>query len=92
MLVLDDAAFAQHGIDRSNQTRVAAERAAQSRRVSSAPRSYRVDTSQPTFKQPAPNTRGSSSFRGGGAIDPLTWLLGLVAAGAMFGTRRRASR
>jgi Ca-activated chloride channel family protein len=93
MLVLDDAAFAQQGIARDNQERVAKERAAQSTRASSAPRSYRVDASQPAFPAPAPSTRGSSGGGGlgAGAVDPLTWLLGLLVAGAAVGTRRPTS-
>ncbi len=89
MIVLDDVSFHDNGIARDNQERVARERAAQATRASSAPRSYRVDSSsQPTFKDSAPSTRGSSN-RGGGAIDPFSLLLGLFAVAALFSTRRR---
>jgi len=82
MIVLDDAAFDRHGIQRINQERVARERAAQQQRVAQPVQSRRVDRKRPMFDGKAP--RG-----GGGAIDPVTGLLVLGLAGAACRPRRK---
>ncbi len=86
MLVLDDASFERHGIERENKTRVATERAAQQARSSQPVRSPRVDTQRPMFDQPAPRT-------GGGAFDPITGGLAIaLAAVAAARARNQSSR
>jgi Ca-activated chloride channel family protein len=74
MVVLADAAFAERGIERRNQARVAQERQAQAVRAQQPARPLRVDHSSPAFTQPAPSV-------GGGAIDPLTGGMALSLAG-----------
>lgn len=56
MLVLNDDAFARHGIDRQNQARAGAERAAQNaRQAAPAATNYRVDATQPMTPHSAPS-------------------------------------
>ncbi len=86
MLVLDDASFERHGVERQNRARVAAERAAQQARSSQPVRSSRVDNQRPMFDQPAPRT-------GGGAFDPITGALAIaLAAAAAARARHQSSR
>jgi Ca-activated chloride channel family protein len=89
MVVLADAAFAERGIERRNQARVAQERQAQAVRAQQPARPLRVDHSSPAFTQPAPSV-------GGGAIDPLTGGMALslagLAAAAMARRRTQHSR
>ncbi len=66
MVVLSDEAFAQRGIDRTNQRRVAWEHQAQSVRNSQPVRNHRVDKRQPMFQHPSPRPGG------GGAFDPFS--------------------
>jgi len=73
MVVLTDERFAQRGIERRNQQRVATERQAQAVRAQQPAPNHRVDTQQPAFSQPAPRLGGGGG--GGGALDPLTILL-----------------
>lgn len=84
MLVLGDDAFARHGIERRNRARISVEREAQTRRAAAPIRSQRVDRDNPMFNQPAPGV-------GGGALDPLSALLGLGLAG-LAGLRIRRKR
>lgn len=88
MVVLSDAAFATHGIERHNQKRVAVERAAQAQRAAQPVKTYTVSRGQKTFPVKAPRLGGGGG--GGGAIDPFT-ALGALAAAAMGlgGIRRR---
>ncbi len=74
MLLLDDASFARHNVERDNRERVAKERAAQRVRASEPPKNRRVDQNQPMFPGNEPSRRGA------GAIDPLTGLLALLVA------------
>jgi Ca-activated chloride channel family protein len=69
MLVLDDATFTRHGIERRNRDRVTREQQAQARRQAAPASTQRVDEQRPMFKRSAPSM-------GGGAIHPL------AAAGA----------
>jgi Ca-activated chloride channel family protein len=85
MLVLSDAAFDRHGIERRNQQRIAVEHHAQTQRRSQAVRSHRVDQQNPMFRLPAPGI-------GGGAIDPLTGAIALGLGALALGGRRRTSR
>jgi Ca-activated chloride channel family protein len=86
MLVLDDASFERHGIERENKKRVATERAAQQGRSSQPVRSPRVDTQRPMFDKPTPRT-------GGGAFDPITGGLAIaLAAAATARARHQSSR
>jgi Ca-activated chloride channel family protein len=73
MVVLSDSAFADRGIERHNQARVAREQQARARRSQQPAKSQRVDEKKPTFKFKAPSFGG-----GGGAIDPLTGSLALL--------------
>jgi Ca-activated chloride channel family protein len=83
MIVLSDAAFQRHGIERRNQRRTAIEHQAQAQRHSQPVRNHRVDRKQPMFDLPAPGI-------GGGAIDPLS---GAAALGlAALAVARRRSR
>jgi Ca-activated chloride channel family protein len=82
MVVLDDDAFARNGVARSNAERVARERQAQAVRAGQPAANHRVDGAQPAFSAPAPNVS-----HGGGALDPTTaslMLLALIAGGSVF--------
>lgn len=88
MVVLSDESHAQRGIERRNQRRTAAERAAQAVRSNAPVKSYRVDTAQPAFPSQAPHVSHGGS--GGGAID--RDLLLLIAAIAAFSLIRGGHR
>ncbi len=80
MLVLDDAAFARHGVARENQTRVQTETAAQAARVSQPAQDHQIDRERPAFHQPAPRlNNGGGGKGGGGAFGPYA-----VSAGVAF--------
>ena len=83
MIVLSDQVFAERGIGRRNQQRVATERAAQARRVQQPAQNYTISNGQQTFPTHAPR------LGGGGAIDPFTALGALAAAAMGFGVLRR---
>ncbi len=74
MVVLADDTFAKRGIARNNRDRTAIERAAQAVRSTQAPSNNRVDQSRPMF------SGRSHGIKGGGAFDPFTVILALVAA------------
>ena len=87
MVVLSDSAFAERGIERRNQTRVAREQKARATRSQQPVKQHRVDENKPAFKFKAPSLGG-----GGGAIDPLTGGLALffsVIAAAKLLIRKR---
>ncbi len=86
MVVLNDEVFAERGIERRNQKRVARERQAQVLRASKPAQSNRVDQKQQMFPQRAPRSGG------GGAIDPLTGAIAAGLAGLMLAGRRRHRR
>jgi Ca-activated chloride channel family protein len=73
MVVLSDSAFADRGIERRNQTRIAREHQARATRLQQTVKSYRVDEKKPAFRFKAPSLGG-----GGGAIDPLTGILAFI--------------
>ena len=73
MVVLSDTAFADRGIERHNQTRIAREQQARSQRSQQPVKNYRVDQEKPAFKFKAPNLGG-----GGGAIDPITGIVAFI--------------
>jgi Ca-activated chloride channel family protein len=81
MLMLDDAAFVRHGVERKNRERVVTERQAKvSRDAEPQAARHRVDRERPAFQLPVP------SLGGGGAFEPVGGfliLLGLGCAGAM---------
>jgi Ca-activated chloride channel family protein len=85
MLVLSDASFDRHGIERRNRQRIAVEHQAQAQRHGQPVRSHRVDQQQPMFRVPAPSI-------GGGAIDPLTGTIALGLGALALASRRRMSR
>ena len=87
MVVLSDSAFADRGIERHNQARIASEQQARARRSQQPAKSHRVDEKKPAFKFKAPSIGG-----GGGAIDPLAGGLALVfsaVAGLKLIVRRK---
>ena len=86
MVVLSDTAFADRGIERRNQTRMAREQQARTKKIQQPAKNYTVDQKKPAFKFKAPRLGG-----GGGAIDPLTGGLAavLTALGAIRLTIRR---
>ena len=55
MVVLNDDAFARHGIDRQNQSRVAAEKTAQAVQSQAAPMNRQVDAAQPLTTSTTPS-------------------------------------
>jgi Ca-activated chloride channel family protein len=77
MVVMQDDVFAQRGIQRHNQARLAVEHAAQQQRAQRPPVSRRVDTQEPMYTSNRPSHSGGS-----GALDawflllliPLAWL------------------
>lgn len=77
MLILDDAAFQRHGIDRANRERVAREEAARRQRAQQAAvPSRRVDAQQPMWNRPANGLNGGrsrGSGSGSGSVGP--WFL-----------------
>jgi len=88
MVVLSDSAFADRGIERHNQARIAQEQQARAVRSQQPVKNHRVDEKKPAFKFKAPGLGG-----GGGAIDPLTGGLALffsviAAAKLMIGSKR----
>jgi len=85
MIVLDDAAFERHGIERRNRERTRIEHTAQARKQAQPVQGHRVDREKPMFDLPAPSI-------GGGAIDPVTGLLALGAGVLGLASRRRAER
>ena len=82
MVVLADDVFEKRGIARNNKERIAIERAAQSARAAAPPQNVRVDHNRPMF--PGGFT---PRLKGGGAFDPLTAVLALVAAIAAWKLR-----
>jgi len=87
MVVMSDTAFADRGIERRNQTRIAREQQARAQKAQQPAKNYTVDQKKPAFKFKAPKLGG-----GGGAIDPLTGGLAVVltALGAFrFAIRRK---
>lgn len=65
MVVLNDEAFAERGIDRRNRKRSDAEAQARTKRASQPIQNHRVDSNSPTFPSKAPRT---GSGNGGGAF------------------------
>ncbi len=71
MLVLNDAAFQQYGIERKNQQRIKVEHQAQARRAAAPAKNYRVDTGKKNkrmFNYNAPRLGGGGAFGPFGAI------------------------
>ncbi len=84
MLLLSDEGFRGYGVERRNEARVQVEQQAQAQRAVEPPRDRRVDRESPTFSRPAP------SLGGGGAIDPLSGMLGLGLAASAWAARKRS--
>ena len=85
MVVMSDTAFADRGIERRNQTRIAREQQARAKKAQQSAKNYTVDQKNPAFKFKAPKLGG-----GGGAIDPVTG--GLAAILTVLGTIRFVTR
>jgi Ca-activated chloride channel family protein len=95
MVALPDEVFAQYGVQRHNQARVAVETQAQSARaaVPAQPQQYRVDRQQPMFQDPAPTLNNGGNGRGGGAVDPFSLgLVVLLGGAAVAGLRQGKQR
>lgn len=88
MVVLSDDRFAQRGIDRRNQARVAEERRAQAVRAAQPAKNHRVDDSAPMFQHRAPSVSHGSGGGGAGSgpVGPL--FLGLLVAMRRLQRRR----
>ena len=88
MVILSDTAFADRGIERHNQARIAREQQARAVRSQQPVKNHRVDGKKPAFKFKAPSLGG-----GGGAIDPLTGglsiLFSVIAAANLMIRRKR---
>ena len=88
MVILSDTGFADRGIERRNQARIAREHQARAARSQQPATNYRVDEKKPAFKFKAPSLGG-----GGGAVDPITGGLaaffGLIAAAKLIIRRKR---
>ena len=88
MVVLSDSAFADRGVERHNQARIAREQQARATRSQQPVKSHMVDEKKPAFKFKAPSLGG-----GGGAIDPLTGVLAIffsIIAAAKLMFRRKS--
>lgn len=84
MVVLSDETFAERGIERNNQERVALENDAKVRRAAQPIANRRADNAQPMFNNhpaPAPYRGGGGGGGGGGALDPISCLLAAGLAG-----------
>ncbi|MHC4415228.1 MAG: VIT and vWA domain-containing protein [Planctomycetota bacterium] len=93
MVVLSDEAFADRGIERRNQRRIAAEREAQALRATRPITSNRVDQNRPMFQQQAPSVnRGNGGGGGGPAIDPISGLIAIGLGGLSVAAARRSTR
>ena len=79
MIVVREEVFAQLGIDRRNEQRVAMEDAARQQRAAQPVQSRRVDKAAPMYASAAPRHGGGGN--GSGAIDPAMLLL-IVMIGA----------
>lgn len=88
MVVLSDSAYADRGIERRNQARIAREQQARAVKTQQPATNYRVDEQKPAFKFKAPSLGG-----GGGAIDPMTGGLAaffaVIAAAKLIIRRKR---
>ena len=82
MLVVDDATFEQLGVDRNNLQRTTTEQQAQTINATQPTVNYGVGT--PTESA----GYDTNSYSGAGALDPLSILAGLIAAGALLVIRR----
>lgn len=85
MVVLADAAFEAHGVERRNRDRVALERDARARRAAQPIRRARVDDNDPMFGGRSAPSAGS----GAGAFGLLEGLLVLLAGCALMVFGRR---
>jgi Ca-activated chloride channel family protein len=87
MVVVRDEVFAQRGIERNNQQRLAVEAAARQQRASQSVPSRRVDSQRPTYTGSRPHFGGS----GGGALDGWSLLLLLPLVWLTLVSRRRSA-
>ncbi|MEM7223982.1 MAG: VIT and VWA domain-containing protein [Pseudomonadota bacterium] len=87
MVVLREAAFAERGIDRTNQARVAGERAAQAQRQGQPAVNHRVDQAQPMMQSQRPSFSAGGGG-GAGAIGPFGGFLVVLLALAAFKARK----
>jgi Ca-activated chloride channel family protein len=76
MLVLNNAAFEKHGVQRLNQSRIELEEQARTQRRSAPVAQQRVDTANPMFNKPARRISFGGGGGGGGAIED--WLAALI--------------
>lgn len=92
MVVMDDVAFEERGVERRNRERTVAEADARQRRQARPVRPYRVDDHQPMFEGRTAPSAGESRHkegRGAGAFDPWEALLLLLVGGGLAFLGRR---
>ena len=85
MLLLNDAAFEEYGIDRKNRERLRQEHQAQMIRAQNRAKNYQVDKQNPLTKKRVP------SLGGGGALDPFTAAIILISITGLSLFQRRKS-
>jgi len=90
MVVMSDAAFDEHGVERRNRERSALEHAARSRHAAQPVTNRRVDAADPMFGGRTAPAAGSGG-RGAGAFGPLEALLLLLLGGGLAWLGRRAA-
>jgi len=93
MVVMADAAFQEHGVERRNRDRVSAESDARARRSAQPVQRARVDSAEPMFggrRAPAAGSGGNGGGSGAGAFGLLEALLLLFGGGTLFFLRRTA--
>lgn len=87
MVVMDDAAFEEHGVERRNRSRVASERDARARRAAQPIRSYQADAHDPMFGGRTAPSAGDGG--GAGAFGRWEALLLLLLGGGLAMLKRR---
>ncbi|MEL0585132.1 MAG: VIT and VWA domain-containing protein [Candidatus Thiodiazotropha sp. (ex. Lucinoma kazani)] len=87
MLVVRNEVFDRHGIQRSNQQRVATEQAARQQRSQKPTQTRQVDQQRPMFNKPRATLGGGS--KGGGAIGPFDIVLLVLLATILLPLKRR---
>ncbi len=87
MVVMDDSAFEEHGVERRNRSRVASERDARARRAAQPIRSYEADAHDPMFGGRTAPSAGDGG--GAGAFGRWEALLLLLLGSGLAIVKRR---
>lgn len=85
MVVMDDAAYEEHGVERRNRGRVATEVDARARYAAQPVRDRRVDAHEPMFGGRTAPSAGQGAGQGAGAFGAGGALLLLLAGGLLAG-------